>query len=542
MKLQLPTTPTLNRAIFGGFACAALMLATGCQTVKKTAPKLALKPKVERKILDPRDSVPPPYVKPRAIVKVRPGAPQPHQATGPRVESPAVTQAPHSSEPVAIERPIPHHSVGIVGVTEVTAAAIQPAPAASINATAAPALAAATVATPATPSTLLPAGLAPVVQATPLELDTAIQAVDISAPAGRELGTPPAAAALAVAPPPTPTEIVLQELPQEPVIEEVVAVTAIADVATLQSVIEEPPSSLIPAAVAPALAQEAELAAPADLGQAPAEIEPLPTYAFKPMTYTVAKGDSLWKIGHTHGVTVAEIASFNNINASRPLKIGQKLELPPGAKFIPAAERPTIKKSKPLAAAAVVKSSKPKGKTPIPSGNVHSVVSGDSLSKIAHTYGVTISQLCELNGLTRQSVLQINQKIKLGQVAKDAPSTQVAAVKPKEKKGPAAVATKPAEKPAESNGEIEDAPVIEAAVAAAVVDTPPEESAATDISKLKTLPHVVGENDTLEIISGMYNSTPAWIKQANEGLKNNADLTSVFKGKEITVPCRGISN
>lgn len=41
----------------------------------------------------------------------------------------------------------------------------------------------------------------------------------------------------------------------------------------------------------------------------------------------------------------------------------------------------------------------------------YAVQSGDTLSKIAHKYGTTIEALCELNGIQRNSILQIGQKI-----------------------------------------------------------------------------------------------------------------------------------
>ncbi|MFT5126817.1 MAG: LysM repeat protein [Rhodothermales bacterium] len=529
MKLQIPTSPTLNRALAGGFACAALALATGCQTVKKAAPKFALKPKVERKILDPRENVPSPYVKPRAIVKVRPdGAPTPRQAVMPRME--AGSSIIGNSEPVAFDRAIPFHAQSIIATTAVTSAEVQQQGFPTATAvTLEPTVATAAPAVRQTGS-FLQAGIAPVFEPTSLERDTAIQAIAISpASSGRVLGGI-APVAIAVAPAPAPTEIVLQELPQE----NEVAVTALANINTFDTVVE-PANSLFPPAMAATAVQGVDLgAAPVDLGQAPAEVEPLPTFAFKPMTYAVVKGDSLWKIGHAHGVSVAEIASFNNLNASRPLKIGQSIELPPGAKFIPSAQRPQVKRSLPAAAAVVKSSSRtPKSTKRMPSGNTHSVVSGDSLSLIAQTYGVSVNQLCKLNGLTRQSVLQLKQVVKLGEVAKAPSATQVAAIKPRPIKVKPVVAASITPEPAE-----DPEPLV---VATPVIGTPPAAAAVTvDISQLKTLPHVVGQNDTLEIISGMYNSTPEWIKEANDGLTNNSDLTSAFKGKEITVPCRGI--
>ncbi len=43
----------------------------------------------------------------------------------------------------------------------------------------------------------------------------------------------------------------------------------------------------------------------------------------------------------------------------------------------------------------------------------YSVKSGDSLSKIAGKYGTSVDALCRLNGLTRSSVLQIGQRIRI---------------------------------------------------------------------------------------------------------------------------------
>lgn len=46
-------------------------------------------------------------------------------------------------------------------------------------------------------------------------------------------------------------------------------------------------------------------------------------------------------------------------------------------------------------------------------GKVYSIQKGDTLSKIAARSGTTVSELCALNGLSQQSVLQIGQKIRI---------------------------------------------------------------------------------------------------------------------------------
>ncbi len=68
---------------------------------------------------------------------------------------------------------------------------------------------------------------------------------------------------------------------------------------------------------------------------------------------------------------------------------------------------PTVSDS---AVATIEKEKVPPPKT---KPKVHVVKSGESLSVIAQKHGTTVKKLCQLNGLTERSVLQIGQKIKL---------------------------------------------------------------------------------------------------------------------------------
>lgn len=46
-------------------------------------------------------------------------------------------------------------------------------------------------------------------------------------------------------------------------------------------------------------------------------------------------------------------------------------------------------------------------------GVYHKIVSGDSLGKIAGQYGVSIDQICRLNGITRTTILALNRKLRV---------------------------------------------------------------------------------------------------------------------------------
>ena len=62
--------------------------------------------------------------------------------------------------------------------------------------------------------------------------------------------------------------------------------------------------------------------------------KPAPAITDKDTTYVVRKGDSLWKISRTYGISIAELAAYNNIAPSKPIKIGQKLIIPAGSNAV----------------------------------------------------------------------------------------------------------------------------------------------------------------------------------------------------------------
>ena len=71
-------------------------------------------------------------------------------------------------------------------------------------------------------------------------------------------------------------------------------------------------------------ATPAPVPAPADTN-APAATTP----AEHPSTYTIAQGDSLWKIAHQFGTTVVKLRKANNLKKGALLHPGQVLQIPP---------------------------------------------------------------------------------------------------------------------------------------------------------------------------------------------------------------------
>ncbi len=106
-------------------------------------------------------------------------------------------------------------------------------------------------------------------------------------------------------------------------------------------------------------------------------------------TYRVRRGDSLWKIARRNGLSVNQVARWNNMSKSSRIHPGQRLVL--------------RRKNKGRKTVANKNSS---------SGSwTYRIKSGDSLWSISRRYGLTISQLANINGLRRNTLLIPGQRI-----------------------------------------------------------------------------------------------------------------------------------
>lgn len=103
------------------------------------------------------------------------------------------------------------------------------------------------------------------------------------------------------------------------------------------------------------------------------------------VTYTVVKGDSLWKIATKYNVSVANLKSWNNLKSDN-IYIGQKLKVTAGS---------TSNTSKPNTGSNT-NTSKPSTST---NAKTYTVKKGDSLWKIATNNKVTIANLKSWNNL-----------------------------------------------------------------------------------------------------------------------------------------------
>jgi len=109
----------------------------------------------------------------------------------------------------------------------------------------------------------------------------------------------------------------------------------------------------------------------------------------KKSTYIVRKGDTLWDISHSQGVTIQQLSKWNKLKTSAMIKPGQKL---------------------------IVYKNQKSTNTGLKIVNrtiTYKVRSGDSLARIANKFNVSVSEIIKWNSINKNKYLQPGQKLKL---------------------------------------------------------------------------------------------------------------------------------
>ncbi len=131
--------------------------------------------------------------------------------------------------------------------------------------------------------------------------------------------------------------------------------------------------------------------------------------------HRVKSGDTLGKIARMYGTTINELCRLNGIKTTSTLRIGQSLRCSASGGGTKTASKTKVE-ANPTAAASVAKENKKttvQAKANNTDGTVyHRIQSGDTLSGIAKKYGTSVSKLCELNGITKTTVLKLGRSIK----------------------------------------------------------------------------------------------------------------------------------
>ncbi len=135
----------------------------------------------------------------------------------------------------------------------------------------------------------------------------------------------------------------------------------------------------IPGAGAP----EVEVAAPPDRG----------------LTYTLQRGDSLFRVSLIYGVTVDELLAVNNLASPNAIYTGLEVRIPEPEQAVASA---------PEAAPGAGEAASPPS-----AARTHTVQWGDTLAQIAMQHNVTVDGLVAANGLTRPDRIYVGQTINI---------------------------------------------------------------------------------------------------------------------------------
>lgn len=138
--------------------------------------------------------------------------------------------------------------------------------------------------------------------------------------------------------------------------------------------------------------------------------------------HRVKSGDTLGKIARIYGTTVGELCRLNGLRSTSMLRIGQSIRCSAGGSSVAKSSsgkqktKSVVKTTKTTveATAAAIESasdnasSSQLGDTPV----YHRIQSGDTLGEIATRYGTTVRKLCELNGITKTTILRLGRSIR----------------------------------------------------------------------------------------------------------------------------------
>ena len=130
--------------------------------------------------------------------------------------------------------------------------------------------------------------------------------------------------------------------------------------------------------------------------------------------YTVVSGDGLYAIARKTGTSIDDLLSLNGLSLNSTIYPGQVLTLSGNSEVAPAAESTESTAEESQEEVAI-----PEETTPSTNAKMYYVHSGDSLYRIAHNHGISLSTLLEWNHLSVDSIIHPGQ----GLIVSDESST-----------------------------------------------------------------------------------------------------------------------
>ena len=141
--------------------------------------------------------------------------------------------------------------------------------------------------------------------------------------------------------------------------------------------------------------------------------------------HRVKSGDTLGKIARMYGTSVSELCRLNGLKSTSTLRIGQSIRCSAGVEPSSTKKATTAKSKQPaktttnktitVKADASATAALPQTTTVAADESApvyHRIKSGDTLNAIARRYGTTVQKLCELNGITKTTVLRLGRTLR----------------------------------------------------------------------------------------------------------------------------------
>lgn len=263
----------------------------------------------------------------------------------------------------------------------------------------------------------------------------------------------------------------------------------------------------------------------------PVEVKPVEKEA-EYTTYIVQRGDTLSKISKRYNIKIDAIKANNPQIKNNVIRLGQKLKLPGkvdvGEQTVPAGAIASKPAKKASPAAAVKKDAAP-AKAYTGATKDYVVKNGDTLGGIAIASGLTVRQLKELNGLSKD-MIRVGQKLKVpaSKVEKKADSPVLTNQKVAEKK---VDTVKPTQTTAEAPVAADEADKEEPAADTPAVETVPDPHPAAK-TDAKYVNYTVQEGDDLFEIALREHLTVPELREIN----NLGPDDKVEPGMVIKIP------
>jgi LysM repeat protein len=132
-----------------------------------------------------------------------------------------------------------------------------------------------------------------------------------------------------------------------------------------------------------------------------------------PDTYVVATGDSLDSVAQKFGITLSALREYNDLARASIIYVGQVLNLKP-----PVGQAKVPKPPKPASSASTLSDEissldpmRPTGACSI--HGFHTVLSGETISRIAAVYGVSTQSVLSANSLSWSSTIFVGQRLSI---------------------------------------------------------------------------------------------------------------------------------